>query len=68
MLDAALRWRGEGTPVPLIRGDDLARELGLAPGPRIGELLESIAERRYAGELASREDALAHARARLRTG
>jgi hypothetical protein len=68
MLDAALRWRADGPPEPLIRGDDLARELALAPGPRIGALLESIAEARYAGELASREDALAHARSRLETG
>ncbi|HEX3511467.1 MAG TPA: HD domain-containing protein [Solirubrobacteraceae bacterium] len=68
MLDAALRWRAEGPPEPLIRGDELARELGVATGPVIGQLLESIAEGRYTGELQDREDALAHARSQLQTG
>ena len=39
---------------PLLRGD----ELGLAPGPEIGRLLELIAEERAAGTLHSREEAL----------
>ena len=26
----------EGPPQPLLRGDELARELGIAPGPRVG--------------------------------
>ena len=33
-----------------LRGDELARELGIAPGPRLGELLEELLEARYAGE------------------
>lgn len=55
----------EGPAEPLIRGDDLARELGLAPGPRIGELLARIEEDRFAGEIATREEAVARARAYL---
>jgi poly(A) polymerase len=47
---------------PLIRGDELARELGLAAGPRLGELLAQLEEDRYAGEVATREDALRRAR------
>ena len=47
---------------PLIRGDELARELGLEAGPWLGELLAQLEEDRYAGEVATREDALRRAR------
>jgi poly(A) polymerase len=47
---------------PLIRGDDLARELGIAAGPRLGELLAQLEEDRFAGEIATREDAIRRAR------
>lgn len=62
MLGDALRWRADGPPPPLLRGDELARELELAPGPRLGALLEQLAEAQFAGEVATREQALAHAR------
>jgi putative nucleotidyltransferase with HDIG domain len=62
MLGAALRWHADGPGAPLLRGDELARELAIAPGPRLGELLEALAEARYAGELDTREQALAYAR------
>lgn len=62
MLGDALRWRAEGPPPPLLRGDELARELELAPGPRLGALLEQLAEAQFAGEVVTREQALAHAR------
>jgi poly(A) polymerase len=64
LLTDALRWRAEGPPRPLVRGDDLAAELGIAVGPQVGELLEELAEAQYAGEVATREQALAHARGR----
>jgi poly(A) polymerase len=51
---------------PLIRGDDLARELGIVPGPRLGELLAQLEEDRYAGDISTREDAIARARELLR--
>jgi Poly A polymerase head domain/Probable RNA and SrmB- binding site of polymerase A len=41
-------------PEPLLRGD----ELGLPPGPEIGQLLELIAEERAAGTISTREEAL----------
>ncbi len=64
MLGDALRWRAAGgPPSPLLRGDELAHELGIPLGPRIGELLEELAAARYAGEIATREQALEHARA-----
>jgi poly(A) polymerase len=68
MLGDALRWRAEGRPQPLWRGDELAKELGIRVGPRVGELLEDLAEGQYAGELSTREQALTYARARLASG
>ena len=49
-------------PAPLVSGNDLMTELGLRPGKRVGELLEAIREAQSAGEVATREDALALAR------
>jgi poly(A) polymerase/tRNA nucleotidyltransferase (CCA-adding enzyme) len=46
-----------------VRGDELAAELGIARGPELGELMAQIAEARFAGEVATRDDALALARA-----
>jgi poly(A) polymerase len=43
----------------LVTGHDLMQELGLAPGPHIGRLLETIDEARAAGEVITREEALA---------
>jgi poly(A) polymerase len=67
MLADALRWREQGPPDPLLRGDELASELDIASGPRIGALLERLAEAQYAGEVRTREQALAHARGLLGT-
>jgi len=65
MLGDALAWRAGGAPPPLLRGDELARELAIEPGPRLGELLERIAEASFAGELHTREQALGYARSLL---
>ncbi|HEY2766888.1 MAG TPA: HD domain-containing protein [Solirubrobacteraceae bacterium] len=65
VLGAALRWHSEGPPDALVRGDELARELDIAPGPRLGELLEELAKACYAGEIATHNEALAYARAVL---
>jgi tRNA nucleotidyltransferase/poly(A) polymerase len=43
---------------PLVRGD----ELGLPPGPRIGRILQAIAEERAAGTISTRAEALELAR------
>jgi putative nucleotidyltransferase with HDIG domain len=67
MLTDALQWRARGPAEPLLRGDELARELGIATGPLLGKLLEALAEAQYAGELGSREQALAYARERVQT-
>lgn len=62
MLGDALRRRAEGPVRPLLRGDELTAQLGIAPGPRIGALLAELAEAQYAGEVLTREQALAHVR------
>ena len=63
----ALAWRAAGPPVPLVRGDELADALGIAPGPELGPLLAAIAEARFAGEIDDRDGAVALARS-LRGG
>jgi putative nucleotidyltransferase with HDIG domain len=65
MVGHALALQEGGRRPPLVRGDELAAELGLAPGPRLGELLAAVEEARYAGEVATREDALRLARSLL---
>jgi poly(A) polymerase len=62
MLADALAWRADGPPRPLLRGDELAGELGIPAGPQLGEMLEELAEAQYAGEVRTREQALAYAR------
>lgn len=53
--------RYEETVVPpaLVTGGDLMAELGLAPGPQIGRLLKTLQEAQAAGEVRTREEALA---------
>ncbi|HVR05642.1 MAG TPA: hypothetical protein VMS02_06340, partial [Solirubrobacteraceae bacterium] len=58
MLADALRWREHGPPAPLMRGDELAAGLGIALGPRVGELLEELSRAQYAGRVSTREQAL----------
>ncbi len=62
LLGEALRWRADGPPPPLLRGDELAAELGLRPGPEIGRLLRELEAAQFAREIGSREDAVALAR------
>ncbi len=46
---------------PLLRGD----ELGIPPGPLVGELLDLVAEERAAGTISTREEALGFVRRQL---
>jgi putative nucleotidyltransferase with HDIG domain len=50
---------------PLVDGHGLMRELELKPGPLIGQLLREIAEAQAAGEVKTREEALALAQGKL---
>jgi poly(A) polymerase len=65
VLPATLAWRAEGRRVPLVRGDALAAALGIGDGPLVGRLLAEIDEARFAGEVATPDEAIALA-ARLR--
>jgi len=65
VLGPALARRGAAPEAPLLRGDELAAELGLQPGPQLGPLLAALEEARYAGEIATREDAVRLARSLL---
>ncbi len=67
MLGHALAARAGGRRAPLVRGDELVAELGIAPGPALGALLAQLEEDRFAGELVTREDAIARARELLTT-
>ena len=62
MIAAALDWRRDGPPVPLLRGDELAGELGIEPGPELGGVLRELEAAQYAGEVSTRAEALEHLR------
>jgi poly(A) polymerase len=64
MLGPALARRHEEPPEPLVRGDELARELGVR-GQEIGRLVAELEEAQYAGEIRTREDAISLARSLL---
>jgi poly(A) polymerase len=64
MLAAALDWRRDGPPRPLLRGDELADELGIAEGPELGPLLAELEAAQYAGEVADRRAAVEYLRQR----
>jgi poly(A) polymerase len=66
VVGEALRWRAAGgAPRPLLRGDEVARELGLEPGPELGRILAELSEAQFAGEVRDRQEAVAAARALL---
>jgi tRNA nucleotidyltransferase/poly(A) polymerase len=55
------RFEPQVAPQPLITGRDLL-EMGMQPGRRVGEVLEALREAQMAGEIHSRDEALAAAR------
>jgi putative nucleotidyltransferase with HDIG domain len=59
VLPEALAWRAAGRRDPLVRGDVLARALGLEAGPELGRLLAAIDEARFAGEVSTPDEAIA---------
>jgi len=65
LMPVALDWRRSGPPRLPLRGDELARELGIEPGPELGRLLAELEEAAYAREIADRDEAVELAR-RLR--
>jgi hypothetical protein len=65
LMAAALEWRAQGPPRAAVKGNHLARELGIEPGPELGALLAELAEARYTGEATTPDEAVALAK-RLR--
>ena len=57
LYDAVRTARAAEPPEPLLRGEDVL-ELGVAPGPEVGRLLELVAEERAVGTIATRDEAL----------
>jgi putative nucleotidyltransferase with HDIG domain len=57
MVAAGLDWHREGPPKPLLRGDEIAAELGIE-GPEIGAKLAELEAAQYAGEITDRDGAL----------
>jgi putative nucleotidyltransferase with HDIG domain len=69
VLPAALQWRERGgRPTALVRGTELARALGIDSGPELGRLLAEIDEARFAGEVATADEAVAFAAQLLARG
>jgi len=64
LLGEALAWIAN-PPRPPVRGDQLARALGIAPGPELGMILRELEEASFAEEIDS-EQAVARARQLLR--
>jgi putative nucleotidyltransferase with HDIG domain len=66
LVGEALAWRRD-PPRPPIRGDKLARALGVAPGPTIGRLLAELEAATFAGEIEGPDQAIERARSLLGT-
>ena len=65
LMPAALEWRRQGPPRLPLRGDELAREAEIEPGPELGRVIAELQEAAYAGEVGDRAEAVELAR-RLR--
>jgi len=64
LMAEALAWRS-APPEPAVRGGELVQELGIEPGPELGELLARLRLARFTGEAETRDQAVDLAR-RLR--
>jgi putative nucleotidyltransferase with HDIG domain len=62
LMAEALDWRASGGPAPPVRGDELARELGIEPGPELGRLLAELRKAAFTGEATTPEAAVEFAR------
>jgi putative nucleotidyltransferase with HDIG domain len=61
LLGDALAWAAN-PPRPPIRGDELSAALAVPAGPELGRLLAELEEASFAGEVGTREEAVARAR------
>jgi poly(A) polymerase len=67
LLGEALAWHRD-PPRPPVRGDELARAVGLRPGRELGRILAELEEASFAGEIKSREQAIERARELVAAG
>jgi putative nucleotidyltransferase with HDIG domain len=67
MLAEGLAWVAD-PPRPPVRGDELARALGIKPGPVVGGLLAELEAASFSGEVATPEEAIARARELIASG
>ena len=63
----AKHFTGENLSAPpkILDGHDIMKIFGLNPGPKIGKLLEELREAQAAGEITTREQAMAYVKHRL---
>ncbi|MFZ0088941.1 MAG: HD domain-containing protein [Solirubrobacteraceae bacterium] len=61
LIGEALAWAAD-PPRPPLRGDELARALGIQPGPVVGDLLAELEAASFSGEVSTREEAIDRAR------
>jgi poly(A) polymerase len=61
LIGEAVAWAAD-PPRPPVRGDVLARALGIEPGPVVGGLLAELQAARFSGELQTAEQAIERAR------
>lgn len=66
ILQGAVPPAGPGQPLRLVSGHDLMQQFNLPPGPRVGRILDIVAEARAAGEIATKEEALVLVASELR--
>lgn len=62
LLAEAVPWELDGPPEPLLRGDEIAAEAGLEPGPELGTAVRELAAAQWCGEVSDRAAAIAHVR------
>ncbi len=62
MLEAAIAVEREGAPKPLLGGDEIAERCEVEPGPLLGQAVSELVAAQYAGEVATREQAVSHLR------
>jgi poly(A) polymerase len=58
LVAEALAWSAAPPAAP-VRGDEVARALGIEPGPEVGRILRELREASFAGDVRTREEALA---------
>ena len=62
LVGEALAWRARAARGPRCEATSWREALGLTPGPELGRLLAELEEASFAGEIATREQAIERAR------